>query len=208
MKSYKVAITGGIGSGKSAACRSFERHGIPTVDSDQVAHDLTGPDGAAIPAIRTEFGESYIQPNGSMNRSKMRDEIFRNPMLKERLEAILHPLIRLETDRRANALTAPYVLIGVPLLAETLRRDPTQRARFVRILAVDCTVEQQVRRVMERSQMSEAQVRAIIAQQASREDRLAIADEVIPNHASLTELDRQVDRVHAKLLTELTGHPR
>ena len=152
-----VGLTGGIGSGKSAAADEFAKLGAAIVDTDVIAHELTGSGGLAIPDIKKLFGEQAIGPDGAMDRRKMRDHVFADPAAKRKLEALLHPLIRAESARRIAAARAPYVVHVVPLLIES----PDYRRRVDRVLVVDAPEETQVARVRSRSGLSEDEVRAM-----------------------------------------------
>jgi dephospho-CoA kinase len=188
---YIVGLTGGIGSGKSAAAERFAELGAVVIDTDAIAHELTAPNGPAMPAIVATFGAGMATPEGALDRAAMRRLVFANPAERERLEAILHPLIRAESDRRIAAAAssgAPYVILMVPLLVES----GSYRNRVERIVVVDCTPETQIRRVMARNGLARAEVERILAAQASREQRLAVADDVISNDGSLAELLAQI----------------
>jgi len=191
-----VGLTGGIGSGKSAAADRFAALGAGVVDSDLIAHQLTAPGGAAIERIRHEFGDGVILANGALDRAAMRALVFAQPQAKAALEGILHPMIRAESDRQCQAATAPYVVLVVPLLIET----GGFRERCRRVAVVDCPEAVQIARVQARSGLSETQVRAIMAAQISREARLAAADDVIDNSGDLAALHRQVDQLHQRYL--------
>ncbi len=191
-----VGLTGGIGSGKSAAADEFARLGAAIVDTDVIAHQLTGSGGLAIPGIRKLFGEQALGPDGAMDRGKMRDRVFRDPEAKRKLEALLHPLIREESARRIAAARAPYVVHVVPLLIES----PDYRRRVDRVLVIDAPEDTQVARVRSRSGLSEDEVRAIMRTQAPRAQRLAAADEVLDNGGSRDALRTQVAALHQKYL--------
>ena len=187
-----VGLTGGIGSGKSAAADEFARLGATVVDTDAISHELTGPDGAAIAKIRRQFGAAFVDAGGAMDRKRMRDLVFSDPDEKQRLEALLHPMIRAESARRIAASTGPYAVHVVPLLIES----PEHRARVGRVLVVDCPEELQVSRVRQRSGLPDAEVRRIIASQVQRDKRLAAADDVIDNSGSIAALQQQVRKLH------------
>ncbi|HEY0846181.1 MAG TPA: dephospho-CoA kinase [Noviherbaspirillum sp.] len=193
---FSVGLTGGIGSGKTTVADMFAARGAVIIDTDQIAHQLTAPGGLAIAEIRNEFGASFLSADGAMDRAKMRAYVFAEPAAKARLEAILHPLIRIETERAASEAQGDYLVFAVPLLVES----GSWKQRVSRVLVVDCAEETQVRRVMMRSGLSEAQVRAIMAAQASRQQRLAAADDVIDNDGDALALVPQVDRLHAMYL--------
>ncbi|MEW5862374.1 MAG: dephospho-CoA kinase [Pseudomonadota bacterium] len=189
---FVVGLTGGIGSGKSAAAEHFARLGVAVVDTDVIAHELTRAGGAAIGAIRAQFGDAVIAPDGAMDRAKMRALVFADPQAKRRLEALLHPMIRAEAERRIAAARTPYVVLVVPLLVES----GDYRARVQRVLVVDCPEALQIERVVARSGLTPAEVEAILRSQASRQARLAAADDVIDNSGDLAALHKQVEKLH------------
>jgi dephospho-CoA kinase len=197
---FIVGLTGGIGSGKSAAADIFGELGAAVVDTDAIAHELTAPGGAAIEPIRAAFGAEVIAPNGALDRTAMRKRAFGDAGSKARLEAILHPMIRSEADRRCAGARAPYVVLVVPLLIES----GSYRSRVQRVAVVDCPEDTQVARVMERSRLSAAEARAIMAAQASRQQRLDVADDVIDNSGDLAELRQQVETLHRHYM-EISG---
>ncbi|HLY96533.1 MAG: dephospho-CoA kinase [Sideroxydans sp.] len=193
---YLVGLTGGIGSGKSTVAGMFAAHGVRIVDTDLISHQLTQAGGEAIPAIRDAFGARLIDPTGALDRSKMRELVFATPSEKKRLEAILHPLIFEQTQRQATSATrAPYTLIVVPLLFESGR----YAGWLHRVITVDCPEDVQIARTMRRGNLDETAVRAIMAQQLSRSERLRLADEVIHNDGDLPGLQNQVDEMHRSL---------
>jgi dephospho-CoA kinase len=194
--SFVVGLTGGIGSGKSAAAAEFERLGATVVDADAIAHQLSEPGGAAIAPIRRLFGEDFVLATGAMDRKKMRERVFSDAAAKRELEALLHPMIREESERRIEAASGPYVVNVVPLLVES----GDYRDRVDRVLVIDAPQETQVRRVAARSLLSEDEARAIIRAQASRAERLAAADDVIDNAGTLDALRKQVCALHARYL--------
>jgi len=194
--SFVVGLTGGIGSGKSAAAAEFERLGASVVDTDAIAHELTQAGGAAIPELEELFGKTAIGESGAMDRKKMRDRVFADPQAKKALEALLHPLIREESQRRIASAPGPYVIHVVPLLIES----PDYRSRVDRVLVVDTPEELQVERVRLRSGLSADEVRAIVAAQATRAARLAAADDVIENRGTIDALRKQVAALHRKYL--------
>ena len=195
-----VGLTGGIGSGKSAAAEEFARLGAAVVDTDAIAHELTGPGGAALPEVRRLFGDSYLAPSGAMDRKRMRDLVFADAEARQRLESMLHPMIRAESERRMAAAFAdrssPYVVHVVPLLVESAG----YRERVGRVLVVDCPVALQVARVRRRSGLTEAEIERIIASQIPREKRLAAADDVIDNSGPIAALQQQALQLHEKYL--------
>jgi dephospho-CoA kinase len=193
---YTVGLTGGIGSGKSTVAHAFEAHGVEIVDADALAHGLTAPGGAAIPALRAAFGDEVIDATGALDRARMRRIAFADPGARKRLEAILHPMIRAETDRLAQSARSPYLILMIPLLVES--GDP--RERCDRVLVVDCPEAEQIRRVMARSGLARTDVEAIMATQASRANRLAAADDVVDNSGEPTGIDAQVAMLHRRYL--------
>jgi len=196
---FIVGLTGGIGSGKSAAADMFAELGAAVVDADRIAHELTASDGAAMAAIRSAFGAGVIAADGALDRLAMRRLAFSDAAAKSRLEGILHPLIRAQTERRCAAGLAggaPYVVLMVPLLIES----GTYRSRVARILVVDCAEATQVRRVMARNGMSSEEVERIMASQAKRDQRKQAADDVVDNDADLDSLRSQIEALHRKYL--------
>ncbi len=197
MTTPTICLTGGIGSGKSSVASLFAGHGVEVIDADALAHELTAPGGAAIPAIRAKFGAAVIDDRDALDRARMRSLAFADPDARKRLEAILHPMIRAESERRQAAATSAYVILMIPLLVES--GDP--RRRCDRVLVVDCPDEERIRRVMLRGNLSRADVAAIMAAQASRAARLAHADDVIDNGAGPDRLPPQVETLHRHYLT-------
>jgi dephospho-CoA kinase len=193
---FVVGLTGGIGSGKSAAADEFARLGAKVVDTDAIAHELTGPGGAAIPEIRRQFGSAFVDSAGAMDRKRMRDLAFSDPHEKLRLEALLHPLIRAESARRIAAVAGPYALHVVPLLIES----QGYRERVGRVLVVDCPEALQIARVRQRSGLPEEEIRRIMASQVQREKRLAAADDVIDNSGPIAAMQQQVRQLHETYL--------
>ncbi|WP_374267261.1 dephospho-CoA kinase [Zoogloea sp.] len=193
---YVVGLTGGIGSGKSAAADRFAALGAAVVDTDQIAHQLTAPGGAAMPAIEAAFGAGVVAADGALNRPAMRTLAFEDTAARKRLEAILHPMIRDESERRCRCAAAPYVILAVPLLVES----GTYRERIDRLCVVDCPEAVQVARVMARSGLDAHQVRAIMAAQATREARLAVADDVVDNAGTVAALQARIDALHVGYL--------
>jgi dephospho-CoA kinase len=172
-----IGLTGGIGSGKSTVASQLVALGATLVDTDAIAHALTTPGGAAMPALRQRFGDDVAGPDGALDRARMRALVFADPDAKRALEAILHPMIGAQAQRQAAAAGDGVVVFDVPLLSESSH----WRARCRRILVVDCSADTQVQRVMARSGWSDEQVRRVIALQSPRAQRRAIADAVIFN---------------------------
>lgn len=193
---FKVGLTGGIGSGKSTVADLFAGQGVPVIDTDVIARTLTAPGGMALDAVRAAFGDQVMQADGSLDRAALRRRVFSDADARRQLEAILHPLIRLAVEQQLATLAAPYVLIVIPLLVET----GTYQEVLDRVLLVDCPEDQQIARVMARSGLTLDEVKAILAAQAARAARLAIADDVISNTASPEALGTQVAALHRRYL--------
>lgn len=196
MSANVVGLTGGIGSGKSTVADLFVARGVALVDTDAIAHELTGAGGAAMGEISAVFGPDIVDPAGGLDRAAMRRQVFADPAARQKLEAILHPMIREISAARCAAAKSPYVILAVPLLVES----GTYRERCRRILVVDCPESRQIERVMSRNRMTADEVRAIMATQATRQERLAIADDVIVNDGGIDDLATQVDALHARYL--------
>jgi dephospho-CoA kinase len=197
---FSVGLTGGIGSGKSAVADLLAQQGAAIIDTDQIAHALTAPGGAAIRPIAEQFGDGFLTPEGALDRAAMRERVFSDAAAKRQLEAILHPLIRQQTRIEAERVPGSYLVFVVPLLVESGRwKDSVDR-----VLVVDCSEALQLERVMRRSQLSAEQVRAIMATQASREARLAAADDVIVNDQALDTLEQAVVALHQRYLALAT----
>jgi dephospho-CoA kinase len=184
-----IGLTGGIGSGKSTVAETLQACGAWLVDTDAIAHELTRPGGAALPALRAEFGTGIVSPDGSLDRARMRAVVFADPASKRRLERLLHPMIAAVADERAAQAGGRTVVFDVPLLTESAR----WRARVSRVLVVDCPETLQVDRVMRRAGWDAEAAQRVIAQQSSRAARRAIADAVIFNgeRTTLDGLARQ-----------------
>ena len=193
---FTVGLTGGIGCGKTTVANQFAELGASLVDTDEIAHALTASGGAAMAAIIDQFGPDFATAEGALDRSRMRELVFSDATTKARLEAILHPRIRDEALAAAAIATGTYVIFVVPLLIES----GTWRARVDRILAIDCPEQVQVARVMARNGLTEEQVRAIMAHQVTRAQRLAAADDVIDNNGDLASLRPQIALLHAQYL--------
>lgn len=200
--SYRVGLSGGIGSGKSTVAAIFQELGVTVVDSDAIAHHLTRAGGEAIPLIRAAFGEASLGADGAMDRARMRGLVFSDGDARRRLEAILHPLILARMlEESEDPGDSPYVLMVVPLLFES----PGFRKIVDRTLVVDCSEEAQITRTMSRSALTRQAVQAIMAQQIPRAERLKLADDVIQNAGDMAQLRAQVLRVHQQYLDRLSG---
>jgi dephospho-CoA kinase len=191
----RVGLTGGIASGKSTVADMFAELGTPVIDTDVIAREIVEPGQPALEEIRESFGADVITEDGRLDRAEMRRRVFADEHARRRLEAILHPRIRDNAMRQAEVAGGDYQLIVVPLLAESPMRHAMDR-----ILVVDCDVDVQVARLLERDAETEEQARRIIEAQASREQRLAIADDVIRNDGPLAETRRQVEQLHSRYL--------
>ncbi len=188
-----VGLTGGIGSGKSTVSKLFSNLGAYIIDTDEIAHQLTQADGGAMAEITRVFGPDYLDTAGALDRAKMRKLIFSDSEAKKRLEALIHPLIRLRVQEEIDSVNdAPYVVLVVPLLLQS----PAYMKWVQRILVVDCPEDQQIERVMQRSNLSEVEVRSILSQQSSRAERLSKATDLIHNDGSLAQLEKQVHALH------------
>ena len=192
-----VGLTGGIGSGKTTVANLFAALGVPLIDTDLFAHELTARGGAAIEPIRAAFGDAVIAADGSLDRAAMRARAFGDSDARRRLEAILHPMIR---ERTVHAIEAAareaYAIVVVPLLVES----GAWQSWLDRILVVDCPEQVQIERVMKRSALTREQVLAILSAQATRQARLAAADDVIDNTGAVRELHERVDALHRRYL--------
>lgn len=191
---FVVGLTGGIGSGKTTVAQRLEARGATVVDADEIARALTGAGGAAMPALLAEFGARFVDAQGALDRGAMRDLVFEDPPARARLEAILHPAIRAESDRRLAAGAGPYALLVVPLLFET----GGYRARVARTLVVDCDEALQVARAAARSSLTPDAVRRIMAAQWPRWRRLQMADDVIWNGGEPSALEPQCEQLHRR----------
>ncbi len=176
-RSLRIGLTGGIGSGKTTVGKLFAKAGAVLIDTDLIARQLTLPGGAAIPDITRAFGPEVIDAAGALDRVRVRELVFSDAAAKRRLEAILHPLIGIETERQARASSAPVLVFDVPLLVESAR----WRARVDKVLTVDCRETTQIERVIARSGWTGEAVRAVIESQASRRERRACSDAVLYN---------------------------
>jgi len=192
---FRVALTGGIASGKTTVANLFAAHGIPLVDSDLIAREVVEPGQPALAAVADAFGPDVLGPDGRLDRRRLRDIIFSDPTARARLEAILHPAIRAEMERQsaAAAEVGPYQVLVIPLLAEGGQRD-----RADRVLVVDVPEALQVERLMARYTVSREQAQASLQAQASRAARLEIADDVVANTGRIEDVREQVARLHER----------
>ncbi|HQS81789.1 MAG TPA: dephospho-CoA kinase [Thiobacillus sp.] len=200
---FAVGLTGGIGSGKSTVADCFAALGVPVIDTDVIARELTAPGGAALEAIRAAFGATVMQADGMLDRAVLRRRVFADSAARHQLEAILHPRIRQGVALKLATLTAPYALIVIPLLVET----GDYRDVLNRVLVVDCPEAVQIARVMARSGLAHGEIKAILAAQAGRAERLAVADDIIVNTVSLEALRAEVAALHQRYLALAAAAP-
>ena len=194
-RTYRIGLTGGIASGKSAVADLFAGQGIPVIDADRVARDMVLPGTAGLTALRSAFGDGILDASGSLDRASMRARVFRDAGARAKLESILHPAIRSAMNAQAETAGGPYQIFAIPLLVETHAQPAVDR-----VLVVDCPVDVQLRRLMTRDGSTREAAEAILASQASRADRLAAADDVIVNDGELSSLRDKVGRLHKKYL--------
>jgi dephospho-CoA kinase len=190
-----VALTGGIGSGKSEAARAFASLGVPIVDLDLISHQLTGPKQALVKQIASQFGQEYITEDGALDRHKMRQLVFNNPECLRQLNAILHPAIQSEAVQQLQSnKDTPYTLLVIPLLD----KKSLYYALIDYVLVIDCDEQLQIERVKQRNQLAEDEILNIIRTQISRKERIAMADDVINNTENIHQLHQEVKRLHTK----------
>ena len=191
-----IALTGGIGSGKSSVAAILKELGAAVIDTDEIAHQLTAAGQPGARAVGEQFGPEYLRADGALDRSRMRKLAFSDPHARRKLEAILHPMIRAEVEIAVRDAVAPYVVIVVPLLIETgAYRDLAQRT-----LVVDCSEQEQIKRVMQRNPLTGEAVEAIMASQVSRAERLRHADDILRNESNLAALHDGVAALHRQYL--------
>lgn len=189
---WRLGLTGGIGSGKSTVARMLQTHGATVIDADAISRACTAPSGVAMPAIAKAFGSAFVTADGSLDRERMRTLVFEKPSVRQALEAIVHPLVGDEIQRQTDAAATPCIVFDIPLLVES----PRWRAQLDRVLVVDCLPATQVKRVRERSGWSDATIDSVMRSQATRRQRLAVADVIVFNDGlSWAQLQRAVDQV-------------
>lgn len=193
-----VGLTGGFASGKSTVASFFYQYGISVINADLIAKSLTTAHSPALEKIITYFGESFLDNNNELNRKKLRDYIFDHPKDKKWLEELLHPLIRAEITQQLNAVDSAYAIIEIPLLTESKHDFDYLNKKLV----IDLPLAMQIDRAKQRNHLTEEEALKIIDQQASREQRLAIADDVITNDGDLEKLSQQVADLHVKYLKQ------
>jgi dephospho-CoA kinase len=201
----RIGLTGGIASGKSTVTQRFAELGVPVIDADVSSRRVVEPGQPGLAQIVARFGNAVLSSDGSLDRPALRELVFRDPSLRQALDAILHPLIRADMEREAMQAKGPYVVLAIPLLIE----GGTARQRVDRVLVVDTDEALQMKRLQARDGSSEEQARAILAAQASRSARLAAADDVLPNLGSVADLRQAVDQLHAQYLhlAQIRGLP-
>ncbi|MDH5648599.1 MAG: dephospho-CoA kinase [Gammaproteobacteria bacterium] len=191
----KVGLTGGVGSGKSTVAVFFSELGVPVIDADEISRKLAQPGQEGYQSIVAEFGQSVLDKNGEINRDQLRKIVFTDEIKRMRLEAIIHPMVREGIAEKINHTNGPYCIIVIPLLIETGYLD------FVdRVLVVDTTPETQISRVKKRSQLSEKEIRNIMAAQIGREERLKHADDIIENNDTVAQVRSRVNQLHSHYL--------
>lgn len=186
-----IGLTGGVGSGKSTVAKYFAELGIDIIDTDEIAREVVNPDSDALKEITAHFGPTILNPDKTLDRKKLRSIIFKNKMEREWLEQLLHPLIRKKTQEKIRQSHSPYCVVVIPLLVETAPNTFIQR-----VLVIDAPEEQQLLRIQKRDDITKTDAEAIIKAQASRENRLAKADDIIKNHDDIDDLKRQVIKLH------------
>ena len=198
----KIGLTGGIASGKSTVADMFADLGVPIIDTDVIARQVVEPGRPALAEIRAAFGDHVFRPDGTLDRQALRAVVFADPAKRKALEGMLHPRIRAEAARQSVAADGPYQIVVVPLLAES-----PMRREMDRILVVDCSEDVQLARLLARDNETEQQARRIMASQASRAERLRIADDVIRNDGDRADTERQVRGLHRRYM-ELANRRR
>ena len=194
---YVVALTGGIGSGKSAAAKIFSELGVPVTDVDVISHQLTAANQPLVKVIEANFGSNYVTREGALNRATMRKLIFEDASARTKLNAILHPAIYDEAIKQLQAhKDAPYQILAIPLLFESPRYSP----HINRILVIDCDTKTQIERVKQRSQLSESEIIDIIKTQTSRKKQLMLANDVIENNENVEKLREKILEIHQKYI--------
>jgi dephospho-CoA kinase len=196
MRPLRIGLTGGIASGKSTVTQRFGELGVPVIDADVASRSVVEPGKPGLAQVVARFGTGVLDADGQLDRSALRNLIFKDSSLRQALDAILHPLIRVEMEREAAQSEGVYVVMAIPLLVE----GGSARKRVDRVLVVDADETLQIRRLQARDGSSVEQARAILASQASRAARLAAADDVLLNTGTVAELRQGVDRLHEQYL--------
>ena len=195
MSPFRVALTGGIASGKTTVANLFADRGVPVIDTDVIARQVVEPGEPALAAVVGAFGTQVLGEDGRLDRRRMREHVFADAAARRRLEAILHPAIRAEMERQSRAAGGPYQVLVIPLLVESGRRDHVDR-----VLVVDVPEATQVERLMRRDASTREQAEAALRAQATRDARLAFADDVIENTGDLAALEARVAELHRDYL--------
>lgn len=191
----KIGLTGGIGSGKSTVCRLFSEWDVPIIDADVIARQLVEPEQPALMRLAEVFGKEILSDDGRLDRAKLRAKVFSDACARQQLDAIMHPLVYQEIESVVTCLQGTYCVIAIPLLLETNKQHVVDR-----VLVVDCSVEAQMQRILERDKIKREQAQAIIAAQVDRQQRLAAADDIIDNSTTLAYLAEQVKKLHNSYL--------
>ena len=197
----RIGLTGGIASGKSTVASFFADLGVPVIDTDVIAREVVAKGAPALAEIRAEFGDEVFNVDGMLDRKRMRNLVFSDDSKRRQLEGVLHPRIREAALNQAEAVTDPYMIIVVPLLVESPMKEFMDR-----VLVVDCSEEVQLSRLLARDTENDEQARRIIAAQASRNERLAIADDVVLNDAALDQTRTRIEALHKKYLELSASH--
>ena len=195
MARFRIGLTGGIACGKSTVANLFAALGVSIVDTDLLSREVVAPGSPLLGEIARHFGQPVLQKDGSLDRATLRERVFANPAERQWLEQLTHPAIRALTDARCDAATGQYVIVAIPLLVETRGAD-----RFDRVLVVDCEPELQIARLQARDGMTREQAQRMLAAQVTREQRLAVADDVILNNGDIANLRDQVEKLHRRYL--------
>lgn len=202
-RAFRVGLTGGIACGKSTVANLFAALGVTIVDTDLLSREVVAPGSPLLARIAGHFGDHVLQKDGSLDRARLRERVFANPAERQWLEGLTHPAIRELTDARCESATGPYVMVAIPLLVET-----RGAGRFERVLVVDCDPEIQLARLQARDGATRAQAAQMLAAQVSREERLAVADDVIANNGDIAALRDQVEKLHRNYLVYAGRHGR
>lgn len=200
-----VAVTGGIASGKTAVTDALAARGVPVFDADVAAREVIAPGSPGLVEIRTRFGDEVLDPSGALDRAAMRKHVFAHPEARRELEEIIHPRVRFRLQEQIQAAQAPYVVLAIPLLAEVGGR--AAYPWIDEVVVVDAPDETRIERLLRRDSITRDLALQMLAAQASREQRLAIADRVIDNSADLAALQRQTEELHTVLLTSADNPP-
>jgi dephospho-CoA kinase len=192
-RAYRVGLTGGIACGKTTVANLFAALGASIVDTDVLAREVVAPGSPLLPKISEHFGDLVLQKDGSLDRARLRELVFANPAERQWLEGVTHPAIRELTDARCESATGRYVIVAIPLLVET-----QGMRRFDRVLVVDCDPALQLARVQARDGSTSRQAAQVLAAQVTREQRLAVADDVILNDGDIAALRDQVEKLHRR----------